>query len=269
MLMVGCADLEPDPEPETEREPVRIVSMNIWHDQSDWEGRLGMMIDTFRVLMPEVICLQEVLEHPAMPNQARLIADSLGYEHHFASVDTAGHPRRLGNAVLLRGSISEASESHLDHLGDRRSVAHVQTELEGRSVDVYCTRLHYAEGDTADIIREEQVGQLIAFIDSTADADMVVVAGDLAAEPDADVLEPLRSAYFDTYELSGVTSVRPTSLNPFIGHRPRWVDYVFVDDERLDVRSVRTMFVSPDPSGLWASDHFGVLVELHMRRSRR
>lgn len=77
-----------------------VVSLNLWHDQADWPRRLAVILDTLRRERPDVLCLQEVLQHEALPNQAETIGDSLGYRRTFSSVDGPESPRRYGNAIL-------------------------------------------------------------------------------------------------------------------------------------------------------------------------
>ena len=48
------------------------------------------MLDSLRTLSPDVLFLQEVLEKEGLPNQARQLADSLGWAYVFASVDPPG-----------------------------------------------------------------------------------------------------------------------------------------------------------------------------------
>src|SRR5690554_6196506 len=93
LFVAGCDGA--DSELETEVETVSILSYNIWHDQADWPARLGMIIDTLRGVEPDVICLQEVMQHAALPNQAYELADSLGYDAFFTSVDSVGSDRRF------------------------------------------------------------------------------------------------------------------------------------------------------------------------------
>src|SRR5688500_8160625 len=79
-----------------------VVTLNLWHDQQDWPRRRALIIDELRALRPDVICLQEVLQHLTLRNQAYDLADSLGYHATFSSVDHDTSTKRYGNAILTR-----------------------------------------------------------------------------------------------------------------------------------------------------------------------
>lgn len=257
----GCDNAEPVPEEEVE--PVRILSYNIWHDASGWPERFRVIVDTLRTIQPDVICLQEVLQHETLPNQAHALADSLGYSSFFTSVDTVDRVRRYGNAILTRAAIQDSAWKALEPASDYRNVGYVRTSAGDREIDVFCTHLHHTEGDSGAAIRQTQIVDLVGFIDSTRTADAAVVAGDFNAEPGGDEFAPLTQSFDDAYVLAHGDGPRPTTLNPFIGHRERWIDYVFVEqDAGLNVLDVRRILTTREDDALWASDHFGVLAEL-------
>src|SRR5689334_2368988 len=66
---------------------ISVVTLNLWHDKADWPARQRIIVATLRALRPDVIVLQEVLQHATLPNQAMTLADALGYEYRFASLD--------------------------------------------------------------------------------------------------------------------------------------------------------------------------------------
>lgn len=63
---------------------------------------MARILREVRALNPDVLCMQEVLQPATLPNQALALADSLGYQAHFVSVDPEGAPKRYGNAILTR-----------------------------------------------------------------------------------------------------------------------------------------------------------------------
>src|SRR5690606_32407519 len=91
-----------------------IVTLNLWHDQQEWPTRLGAIVAELRRLNPDVVALQEVLQHEDLPNQAETIARMLGQGYHFTSVDPADQPRRYGNAILTRHPVLERGWKALD-----------------------------------------------------------------------------------------------------------------------------------------------------------
>ncbi len=100
LLLTGCAGaprLAPAP-------TVDVVTLNLWHDKADEPARLAAIADTLAALRPDVIVLQEVLQHAerGLANQAETLGARLGYAVVFVSVDGPGRPKRYGNAVLTR-----------------------------------------------------------------------------------------------------------------------------------------------------------------------
>ena len=71
-----------------------VVTLNLWHDKADWPTRQAHIAMTLRTLRPDVIVLQEVLQHAQLPNQAQALAEALGYRQVFASVDAEDAVRR-------------------------------------------------------------------------------------------------------------------------------------------------------------------------------
>lgn len=79
-----------------------VVTLNLWHDSHDWPRRLAAILPELRRIRPDVLLLQEVLQHATLRNQAETLADNLGCHVQFASVDGPERPKRYGNAVLTR-----------------------------------------------------------------------------------------------------------------------------------------------------------------------
>lgn len=238
-----------------------IVSLNIWHDRDDWPRRLGVILDTLRAERPDVLCLQEVLQHETLPNQAETIGDRLGYHRTFSSVDGPEQPKRYGNAILTPHPLAEASMRKLEPLDDYRTAAHARIEVGERPLDVFCTHLHHTPegGET----RATQLRDLLGFIRETKRAAApVLLAGDFNAPPDAPEMRLLDAAFADAYAEAhpNQVGVLVTTLNTALGHTPRRIDYVFYErgSALLSVET-RLLFTEPAADGTWASDHFGVL----------
>ncbi len=265
LVISGCDSSEPRSEPG--EPPVRILSLNIWHDASDWPQRSGVIIDTLRSIQPDVVCLQEVVQRSNLPNQAYSLADSLGYDVYFTSVDTAGSPVRFGNAILTRNQIQDSTWMPLDPPGDSRNAAYVRTRAGDFELDVFCTHLHHTASDSGATIRRTQMQHLSEFIDSTLSTGRAVVAGDFNAEPGSEEFGPLLATFEDSFDAAYGEGPRPSTLNPYIGHPERWIDYIFIQrDAGISVWKVRRILATREDDHLWASDHFGVLAELYFDR---
>ncbi len=245
--------------PEAADSTFTVVTLNLWHDQRDWPARMEAIVAELRRIEPDVIALQEVLQHDSLPNQAMDIARSIGYDWYFASVDSAQRTRRFGNAILTRHPVLVRSWIALEPLNDYRNAAHVRVAIAGREVDVYATHLHHTqEGDS---IRAAQAAHLQRFISRTRGDGPLVVAGDFNAPADAPALAALRSALTDAYGTLNPGADTVSTLVTELGHRPVRIDHVLVDGATLTPVAAELMLDQP-VDGMWPSDHVGVLVQL-------
>jgi endonuclease/exonuclease/phosphatase family metal-dependent hydrolase len=244
-------------------EEITVLSYNIWHDQMHWPDRLDMMLAEIRRLEPDVICLQEVLQHENLPNQSTTIADSLGMEVHFTSVDGADRPRRYGNAILARSIVGRDVRA-LEPADDYRNAGYARVAVSGTELDVYCTHLHHTATPEGEQTRRTQIGDLLAFIGETASAP-VILAGDFNAEPVYPEMRLLDERFVDTWTAVHGDEERPTTLNQHVGHQERWIDYIFIDrGAAFRVEDTRRVLDDSRADTLWASDHFGVLARIRI-----
>ena len=244
-----------------------VVTLNLWHDQQDWPRRRTLILEELRALRPDAICLQEVLQHERLRNQAIDLADSLGYRATFGSVDADTAVKRYGNAILSRHPMLASEWKPLDPKNDYRVAVHLRMDVRGRPVDVFCTHLHHtAEGGA---IRAEQIGDLLAWVKARRGRGAVVLAGDFNAAPNVAELQPVKKSYVDVLAAlhPGVADTLAT-LNPAKGHAPRRIDYIFISrDGRpgLAPLSAERVFDQPAADGTWPSDHFGVVARLVLK----
>jgi endonuclease/exonuclease/phosphatase family metal-dependent hydrolase len=244
-----------------------VVSLNLWHDQHEWPKRLARIVRELRALRPDVVCLQEVLQNPTLPNQAATIAESLGYALRFASVDPPDRPKRYGNAVLTPHPVLITGETNLAPADDYRVVAHLRLAWRGREVDAYSTHLHHTPQGGA--IRATQIRHLLAWVDSTRGAGPVVLAGDFNAELETPEMKLVTARYDDAFRTlhPGATREDAVTFNRRFGVDPGAIDHVFVERSaraaaRLRPVASEVLFRTVGPDSVWASDHFGVLARL-------
>lgn len=263
LLTAACATSDPAA-PASTQDTLSVVSFNLYHDKADWPQRLPLIVAGLRALKPDVIALQEVLQHEQLPNQARTIADALGYDMYFVSTDPPGQPRRYGNAILTPRPILARSERRLQPYDDARTVAHVRIAAGGREVDVYATHLHYTiEGDT---IRSRQLQDVLAHIDDTGDGAPHILLGDFNAPVTSAALQPLLVDYIDSY---GSRHPEPdasvhTTMNPEFFDRAARIDHIFAERGRFEVLDADIVLDRPGAGGHWPSDHFGLHAVLRL-----
>ena len=244
-----------------------LVTLNIYHDADDWTSRRPLIIKGLKELLPDVIVLQEVLQHKTLRNQASDIAEALSdetvsYESWFVSADPRDDERRFGNAILTPHPVLERTEHRLRPLDDWRTLAHARLEMCGRTVDIYGTHLHHTrEGEG---IRARQVRDILSIIEARDDGTSSILTGDFNATVIAPELEPLLARYFDAFGRVEEEADSNTTLNPhyFDTEMQRRIDHIFADRGRFEVLEARRVLDRPDDSATWPSDHFGVFADL-------
>ncbi len=265
LALSACANVAPMHAPKTALPPLRVVTLNLYHDKAEWSQRLPLIVDGLRALDPDVIALQEVLQTEHLPNQADSLAAALGYRVQFVSTDAPDHPRRYGNALLTRDPVQTASWTRLAPVDDARTIGHARVVIRGQPVNLYFTHLHWTRDGGA--IRARQLQDALAFIDRTAGAAPTLLTGDFNAPATAPEMGVLTARFFDTYGAlhPHADADGATTLNPhFFDHRAR-IDLVFAQLDTFDVQDARIVLDTPDAAGHWPSDHFGTYVELQPR----
>ena len=256
--------------PAATSDTLTVVTLNLWHDQRDWPKRMERIVRELRPLRPDVLCLQEVLQHENLRNQAEALAESLGCQFEFASVDPVGGAKRYGNAVLTPHRVIARGSTSLDPANDYRVVAHVRFEWRGREVDAYSTHLHHTpEGGE---IRAKQIRHLLAWVDSTRGEGPLVLAGDFNAELGTPEMKLVTARYENAFRALHPKATREQSVtfNKRFGPDPGMIDHIFTGDgTRSGVRprgwkpiASEVLFRAVGPDSVWASDHYGVLARV-------
>lgn len=265
LAVAACAGVDPTANRDQGDASVSVVTLNIYHDRADWPMRLPLIVDGLGALAPDVIALQEVLQHDALPNQAQTIADALGYEMHFVSVDPPDAARRYGNAILTPHPIQARSERRLRPYDDGRTVAHARIAVDGSAIDVYATHLHHRSEGGA--LRRSQLSDLLAHVAERDDGTPRILLGDFNAVVSSPELQPLLTDYVDVYgSRHADPDAQPanTTLNPAFFDSGRRIDHVFAERGRFEVTDARIVLDRPGNDGHWPSDHFGLFARLRL-----
>ena len=242
-----------------------VVTLNLWHDSHEWPKRLNVIVAELRRIRPDVLCLQEVLQHPELRNQALTLGDSLGCHVHFASVDGPERSKRYGNAILTPHRVLLTGERNLEPANDYRAVAHVRIAWRGREVDAYSTHLHHTPEGGA--IRATQIRHLLAYVDSTRGGGPSVIAGDFNAEPGTPEMNLVSERNVDAFGATHPKASRAEAVtfNSRFGVDPGAIDHIFVERkaaQRFIPVSCDVIFRTVGPDSVWASDHYGVVARL-------
>lgn len=253
---------------ESESTNLSVMTFNIWFDNENWPDRFNLILKQIREINPDIIGLQEVIQRADLDNQAKQLADSLGYHYYFDSVDEEGNDKRFGNAIVSRHPIEETNFRALEPLDAYRKAVHARVDVNGNSVDVYTTHLHNP-GD-ANQTRKDQINDMQDFIEETSNGELIFVTGDFNANPDWEEMELMYDHYIDVYPLFHENHLDPehSTLNYHLGHSRRRIDYVFIHREnRADLKllSAEIVLNEPNEKGVYPSDHFAVIGEFEVQ----
>lgn len=264
----------------------RVATLNIWNRQGPWAQRLPLIRDGLRALEADVIGLQEVLGFPGMPSQAHEIADGLGWNVHHVPAWEIGGGLTYGNAILSPHPLLDTQSLPLPAPPelDSRTVAFARVDCPHGPMPVFVTHLTFQHHLCA--ARCAQVQALVAHVERLApiDGPPPVLLGDFNADPDSEEMRFLRglttlggtSVYFaDCW--STTTGAEPGAgpghtydrRNPYAlrSREPsRRIDYAYVrgPGRHLCGEPLSARVVLDQPvDGVWASDHFGLVADIH------
>ena len=264
LTLSACQTAKPADTPASRDRPtLTLVTLNLYHDKDDWPRRRVQIVDTLKALQPDVIALQEVLQHENLPNQAEWLATQLGYDWHFVSVDPPDKPRRYGNALLTRLPVLARNEEKLRPFDDSRTVALLRVDLHGKPINLYATHLHHTGQGSA--IRKQQLDDLMAFIATTAGGFPSLVAGDFNSAADSPELAALRENFVDTYgSLHPGADAKTSSTLNLHYFKPARIDHVFHQANVFTPVTAEIILNHPGPDGTWPSDHYALKVVLSL-----
>lgn len=238
-----------------------LVTFNLYHDKADWPARRALIVAELRALAPDAIVLQEVLQHETLRNQAADLADALGYQAYFVSIDPPGAVRRYGNAILTRHRVLARDWTELQPLQDSRTAGMVRIDVDGHPLNLYVTHPNYQEDAAGTAMRTRQLADLMDFVARTAGDAPSIVAGDFNTAAGTPELAGLEAGFDDAYRrLHGDGDALPT-LNPhYFPHDHRRIDHVHLQHGRFVPLEARNVLDREGAPGTWPSDHFGVYV---------
>lgn len=246
---------------------VDVVTLNIWHDKPVWPQRRQLIVRTLHELQPDVIALQEVIQHAEQENQAKELAAALGYRYAFASVDPVDAPKRYGNALLTRHPILAEDSRKLQPLGEYRVALHVRVAIGGRPVNVYVTHLSHRGEDGP--VRQQQVDDLLDFVATTRGDAPTLIAGDFNTRVDAPEMRKLDADYRSAFDAihPDADPARTSTLN-LQYFKPKRIDHIYAQRDAFAIEASRILLDQPDTDGSWASDHYGVHARLRLLPDR-
>lgn len=276
---------------------LRILTLNVWNEEGD-PRRFALINRELRRLDPDLVALQEVVHTPAR-NQLDTLLHGMDFSRtHQAEVmatTAPGGDRYGGSAVATRWPhrVVEAIDLRLADAADVPWCTLAVSVTLPNGDDLLFIAATTAWRLDAESARERQVVALTDLDARHRGALPTIIAGDFNATPDASSIRYLtglqslggRSVhYHDAWAVAGegpgytwaADNPNAQSVIEQIVRQPnhrRRVDYVFVGSwhahpkAHCRIQATRLAFDQPS-EGIWASDHFGVVVDLEIGKDR-
>ena len=265
---------------------LRVLTLNVWARQGDWDARRSLIVRGLRELQPDLVAFQEPVKTDDYDQAADLVGPGFHVVHQ--TVPAHGSSDHIGTVIASRWPVAEVHELDL-HLTPRTRDFPCAT----LAAEVHVPRpigpllfINHLPSWQRDFEHERQLQSVAAarFIEEIVGSRQihVVLAGDLDATPDAasirfwtgrQALDGMSVCYEDAWELAhpGGGGETMSPRNPLRGDpgRPaepgRRIDYILVRrpgiGPTLAVTTCELAFGEPR-DGTWASDHFGVVSDL-------
>ena len=253
---------------------LRALTWNVWGRFGPWQAREAALVATMRAASPDVIFLQESWVAKDGADQASVLGDRLGFEHHCRSEADDGR----ANAIISRWPLADVESHNVPSVDGGWGGVIVRAVAHGprRELDVYCVALDWPP--QASRARQDAVRYLSELIDShqSATRRCLLVAGDFNASPASDEIRALAGlrepavpgvVLFDAWDMGGdgTSGLTWSRSNPWAAPAllpERRIDYIFTGwPRRGGVGSVvEATVIGKEPvDGIVPSDHYAVL----------
>lgn len=214
---------------------LRVLTFNIQHCKSFLQGDpevidFGLFADTIRCFDPDIVGLNEVRgkgESPVFEEQAKILAELLGYRYFFAPAFNVPNGGPYGNAILSKIPFDRTENIPIPDPAERTGHRHYETRClakvhipVGKGLTVLVT--HFGLNDDEARNAVETVCKQIDASDCP-----VILTGDFNVTPDNPVLFPIRERLSDTEDV-----FRAKGMLSFPSDTPaEKIDYIFTSKE--------------------------------------
>lgn len=260
---------------------MRVVTLNTWKGDGVYGERLQLMAAQLATLQPDILCLQETLQ------TAEKELDTAGYLADFLDMRFIYAPSRWklrtveqdsvycysGLAILSRPKIinHQVDELLLHDLDPERIALSAEINVGGTALLI--TNLHLTHIKDEDSFRMEQLVRLIRTLKRTNSGSPWLCCGDYnrgLEQLHIQQLEHQVELHLEDCYLGG-EGAQPgyTFINHENVHRSRRIDYILSLAQSPDTQphciNSRIVLNSPDPKGVYPSDHYGVMCDFNLQ----
>lgn len=259
---------------------LRVLTWNVWGRFGPWQAREAALINTLKMVQPDIVALQECWRAPDGETQAVRLGRALGYHHAYGGGTFLIEDWGTGAGLLSRWPIQSHEYREFPAIAaDRWGGSALFGCVDGPRglLPVFSVGLDWPP--YASAARQASVSHLVAFVGEMASASFPpIVCGDFNATPDADEIRSLTGrrdavapgfVLFDAWEMAGNGSGHTWAhTNPWTARAllpDRRIDYILVGWPRRDGAGhvLRCSVEGVEPSeGVVPSDHYAVCAEL-------
>jgi endonuclease/exonuclease/phosphatase family metal-dependent hydrolase len=245
---------------------MRVLTLNTWHNNGPCLQRRDALLQGIVQYAPDILLLQELFD----ADWSKELQARLGYPYLVSTECIHSGLVVLSKLAVQRSEIYRMKTKSPFETYWRYALCAELSSI-GYRLSVFNTHLSWELQD--DATRQAQVDELWSFVEKhRSDGGFTVVAGDFNCTPDSLAMTWLisQSGLIDTYAIlhTGAAGFTWSNTNFFAqNHRPvlpeRRIDYVLADSGLVKnrLRRCEIVFDVPQPHGVFASDHFGVLAE--------
>jgi endonuclease/exonuclease/phosphatase family metal-dependent hydrolase len=261
---------------------LRVLTWNVWGRFGPWKAREAALINTLKVVQPDIVALQECWCAPDGETQAARLGQALGYHHAYGGGTFLADDWGTGSGLLSRWPIQSHEYREFPAIAaDRWGGSALFGRVDGpRGVlPVFSVGLDWPPHASA--VRQASIGHLVAFVGEMAVASFPpIVCGDFNTGPDADEIRSLTGrrdtvapgfVLFDAWEMAGNGSGHTWArTNPWTARSllpDKRIDYILVGWPRRGGGGgghvLRCSIEGVEPAdGVEPSDHYAVCAEL-------
>jgi endonuclease/exonuclease/phosphatase family metal-dependent hydrolase len=253
---------------------IQIVTINTWKCDGDYYKRRQVLANQLKALTPHIIACQECfLTEDEKVDTLRFLAEELDMYYHFTPARFKS--RLLGNdevnsysglGILSAFPIKALAGFDLpfNEADGERKVQQISIEITEQK-RLLLTNVHLTHLSNAAELRKNQL-TLIAQNTTDKNFDFNIICGDFNCTPDSEEITQFKTQTkaIDCYEAGNGELPRISLIE---NGTERNVDYIFALpagrlSEYPKVIKSTTVLNTPDNSGIYPSDHFGISTTL-------
>jgi endonuclease/exonuclease/phosphatase family metal-dependent hydrolase len=247
---------------------LKVVTLNLRHNQDRWAERLPLVIDTLWGEQADVIALQEVW---LGFQQAHLIAEQLNRQSPSSPYAVFVEPKWGENPVEGIGLLSRLpviEHKRMELPEGERVAQSIRVAVDGKTIDIANTHLHHRP-EKDESIRLPQMEVLLRWMFEQSDHHWILT-GDMNAVPTSSTIQLAKKRLTSAYEAvyghePPATFPTPLVKDSYAGLSVV-IDYIFFDPSALRIKNARVIANQshPNDAQLYPSDHYGLTAEIEI-----